>query len=65
MSKSRTKIKAKFKKLPWEDMTVTRVHLNPEQAVLTCCDTSSRAFGTAGASQCGGLCGSTFSDTSS
>ena len=34
--------KTRVKKLPWGDMTVTRVNLNPEQAVLTCCDNISR-----------------------
>jgi hypothetical protein len=25
------------KKLPWKDLEVTKVKLNPEQAVLACC----------------------------
>ena len=39
------KVKTKLsKKLPWVDMQITRVHLNPEQAVLSCCNASSRGF---------------------
>ena len=33
-----SKRRAKAKKLPWVDMTVTRVKLNAEQAVLSCCN---------------------------
>jgi hypothetical protein len=32
----------KKKKKAWHKMTVTRVKLNPEQAVLTCCDAAGK-----------------------
>jgi len=38
----------KKKKLPWQRMGITRVKLNPEQAVLSCC--------TSGGYWTGGVC---------
>ena len=63
---SKRKAKA-IRKLVWEDMTVTRVNLNPEQAVLSCCDTLSRgAYLVSG--QCwssGSVCGASDAELSS
>jgi len=37
MSKAKPKGRTRAsKKLPWGDMAITRVNLNPEQAVLSC-----------------------------
>ena len=44
------------KKLPWVDMEVTRVYLNPERAVLSCCDSISRR-GPIVTGQCDITCG--------
>lgn len=42
------------RKREWKDMEITRVKLNPEQAVLTCCDTTNRSV--AAYSQCSSDC---------
>lgn len=44
---------SKHSKAKWSDMSVTRVHLNPEQAVLSCCDSSGKGAGGACGFQCG------------
>ena len=50
---------AKSKKLPWVDMALTRVKLNSEQAVLSCCKQPERGMLNAPAGQCtfSGPCG--------
>ena len=58
------------KKLPWVSMQMYRVPLNPEQAVLTCCDVTLRAvIGLIPSAQCvstaSGLCGAPSSAISS
>jgi len=57
----RTKV---LRKKKWIDMEITKVPLNPEQAVLTCCEHVTRALEGGGVVQCdsgsgyGGPCGS-------
>ena len=48
----RIKSHRKKKKLPWTPMQISRVPLDPQQAVLTCCDSLSRAAGRVGGHQC-------------
>jgi len=41
------------KKLPWKSMEMMRVKLNPEQAVLSCCDQPNRGVDGGTTSWCG------------
>ncbi len=44
-TRSRSKVGTSAKKkLEWEGFKITRVKLNPEQAVLSCCEQDSRAL---------------------
>ena len=63
MRKSKTKTKSK--KLPWVDMQITRVHLNPEQAVLSCCEQPTRGTQTYATGYPTANCGSVSCCTSS
>jgi len=38
----KNKTQKDFKRIRWSPFTVTRVKLNPEQAVLSCCDSTGR-----------------------
>ena len=45
MKRERKKLKqTPKKKLKWEPFEITRIKLNPEQAVLTCCDGLSKSM---------------------
>ena len=52
-TQSRSKVGASpKKKLKWEGFKITRVKLNPEQAVLSCCNTTVRDLEVPGPHQC-------------
>ncbi|MDD4294726.1 MAG: hypothetical protein PHP69_04360 [Candidatus Omnitrophica bacterium] len=62
--------KEKANKLKWQKTGLTRVQLNPEQAVLSCCEQIERLFAdvTTGNFQCvlwGEPCGETLESISS
>ncbi len=45
----------KQSKRQWTDFEITRIRLEPEQAVLSCCDGTNRNA-IDGTTQCGGAC---------
>lgn len=46
------------KKMRWVNMEITRIKLNPEQAVLSCCQSNTRnCHSPNGWEQCNGECG--------
>ena len=49
--------KKQIKKKKFMNMEITRVKMNPDQAVLTCCAQAGREFGPIESAQCGGACG--------
>ena len=51
MAKKKEVVGKKKKKKPFHKMTVTRIKLNPEQAVLSCCDANDKDL-VHGVSQC-------------